>query len=104
TTTHPQPHHYPHSLHDALPIYFIQTPEKVVVINQGGPVIRHIYLNMTHAKDVKPSWYGESVGHYENGDTLVIDTIGISSKSFVEDRKSTRLNSSHGSISYAVFC
>jgi len=23
----------------------------------------------------KPSWYGESVGHYE-GDTLVVDTIG----------------------------
>src|SRR5207245_10014118 len=23
---------------------------------------------------------------------------------FIEDRKSTRLNSSHGSISYAVFC
>jgi len=21
-------------------------------------------LNVTHSKDVKPSWYGESVGHY----------------------------------------
>jgi hypothetical protein len=30
---------------------------------------------------VRPSWYGESVGHYENGDTLVVDTIGISTKS-----------------------
>jgi hypothetical protein len=60
------------------PLYFYQTPEKVVVINQGGPEIRRIYLNATHAKEVKPSWYGESVGHYENGDTLVIDTIGIS--------------------------
>jgi len=26
---------------------------------------------------VKPSWYGESIGHYENGE-LVIDTIGLS--------------------------
>src|SRR5215471_6263709 len=60
------------------PFYFYQMPEKVVVINQGGPEIRRIYLNVTHSKDVKPSWYGESVGHYENGDTLVIDTIGIS--------------------------
>jgi hypothetical protein len=25
---------------------------------------------------VIPSWYGDSVGHYE-GDTLVIDTVGI---------------------------
>jgi len=31
-----------------------------------------------------PSWYGESVGHYENGNTLVIDTIGISGKSFAD--------------------
>jgi len=77
------------------PFYFIQTPEKVVVINQGGPVIRHIYLNMTHAKDVKPSWYGESVGHYENGDTLVIDTIGISSKSFVDNYRTPHTDQLH---------
>jgi len=37
------------------PFYFYQTPEKVVVINQGGPEIRHIYLNVTHSKNVKPS-------------------------------------------------
>src|SRR6266704_6353956 len=61
--------------------YFYQTPDKVVVINQGGPEIRRIYLNVVHSKDLRPSWYGESVGHYENGDTLVIDTIGISAKS-----------------------
>jgi hypothetical protein len=67
------------------PFYFYQTPEKVVVIAQNGPEVRHIYLNVTHSQDVKPSWYGESVGHYENGDTLVIDTIGISAKSFVDN-------------------
>ena len=33
--------------------------------------IRRVYLNVPHSKDVKPSWYGESVGHYE-GDTLVV--------------------------------
>src|SRR5207245_10795602 len=31
-------------------------------------------------------------------------TSGSSFASFLLDRKSTRLNSSHGSISYAVFC
>jgi hypothetical protein len=77
------------------PFYFIQTPEKVVVINQGGPVIRHIYLNVTHSKDVKPSWYGESVGHYENGDTLVIDTIGISSKSFIDNYRTPHTDQLH---------
>ena len=77
------------------PFYFYQTPDKVVVINQGGPEIRHVYLNVTHSKDVKPSWYGESVGHYENGDTLVIDTVGISPKSFVDNYSTPHTDQLH---------
>jgi hypothetical protein len=77
------------------PFYFYQTPEKVVVINQGGPEIRRIYLNTTHSKDVKPSWYGESVGHYENGDTLVIDTIGISPKSYLDNYRTPHTDQLH---------
>src|SRR5207245_4409711 len=34
----------------------------------------------------------------------VISTAGHVSPETLQDRKSTRLNSSHGSISYAVFC
>ena len=37
---------------------------------------RQIRLNEPHPARVTPSWYGDSVGHYE-GDTLVIDTVGI---------------------------
>jgi hypothetical protein len=77
------------------PFYFYQTPDKVVVINQGGPEIRRIYLDVTHSKDVKPSWYGESVGHYENGDTLVIDTIGISPKSYVDNYRTPHTDELH---------
>jgi hypothetical protein len=77
------------------PFYFYQMPDKVVVLNQGGPEIRHIYLNVSHSKDVKPSWYGESVGHYENGDTLVIDTIGISPKSFVDNYRTPHSDQLH---------
>jgi hypothetical protein len=77
------------------PFYFYQTPQKVVVINQGGPEIRRIYLDVTHSKDVKPSWYGESVGHYENGDTLVIDTIGISPKSYVDNYRTPHTDELH---------
>jgi hypothetical protein len=77
------------------PFYFYQTPEKVVVINQGGPEIRRIYLDVSHSKNVKPSWYGESVGHYENGDTLVIDTIGISPKSYVDNYRTPHTDELH---------
>jgi hypothetical protein len=38
--------------------------------------VRHVYMNRTHPEQVTPSWYGDSVGHYE-GDTLVTDTVGI---------------------------
>jgi hypothetical protein len=64
-------------------LYFIQTPKEVVVFWGADPQIRHIYLNVPHSKNPTPSWYGESVGHYE-GDTLVVDTIGQNTKSSVD--------------------
>ena len=69
----------------AEPFYFLQRTNEIVVINPGGPEIRHIYLDVPHSKTIKPSWYGESVGHYEGGDTLVIDTIGLNDKTFVDN-------------------
>jgi hypothetical protein len=77
------------------PFYFYQMPDKVVVIVQNGPEVRHVYLNTTHSKHVKPSWYGESVGHYENGDTLVIDTVGISPKSFIDNYSTPHTDQLH---------
>ena len=77
------------------PFYFYETPEKIVVINQGGPEIRHIYMNVPHSKNVKPSWYGESVGHYENGDTLVIDTIGQNDKTFTDNYRTPHTDQIH---------
>jgi len=38
--------------------------------------LRNVRMNAQHPRTLKPSWYGDSVGHYE-GDTLIIDTIGI---------------------------
>jgi hypothetical protein len=35
-----------------------------------------VRLNARHPAKVTPTWYGDSVGHYE-GDTLVIDTVGM---------------------------
>jgi hypothetical protein len=57
----------------------IQTPTMVVLLYNNNDQIRYIYLNQPHSKNVRPSWFGESVGHYE-GDTLVVDTIGLSGK------------------------
>ena len=58
---------------DAL--QFIQTKDRVMIIHQRDQQVRWVWLNRGHSANPKPSWYGESVGHYE-GDTLVVDTIG----------------------------
>ena len=71
-------------LYPQQPVYFVQTPKEVVMIWQGDHQVRHVYLNTPHSKNLKPSWYGESVGHYEDG-TLVVDTIAISEKSLVDN-------------------
>jgi len=65
------------------PMYIAQTPAKVTFLYQSDHQVRHIYMNVPHSKTVKPSWYGESVGRYE-GDTLVVDTIGITTKVAVD--------------------
>ena len=66
------------------PIHILQTPTHVTMINEGGPEVRRIWLNVPHAVNPKPTWYGDSVGHYEGGDTLVVDTIGLTTKTFVD--------------------
>jgi len=67
------------------PVYFVQGHDEVLIVNEGDAQVRHIYLNASHTKKPKPSWYGESIGHYEGNDTLVVDTIGISDKTFVDN-------------------
>jgi hypothetical protein len=59
------------------PLYFVQTPKEVWMIWERDQWVRRISLTQQHSEVVKPSWYGESIGHYENGE-LVVDTIGLS--------------------------
>lgn len=54
----------------------IQEPDKVTILYPFDHQFRQVHLNQPHPAPVSPSWYGDSVGHYE-GDTLVVDTIGI---------------------------
>ena len=60
------------------PVYFIQNPKQVWMIWQRDHLVRRIYLTDKHSEHLTPSWFGESIGHYENGDTLVVDTVGLS--------------------------
>jgi hypothetical protein len=50
--------------------------DHITIIYDQDHEVRRVRMNQQHPKNVKPSWYGDSVGHYE-GDTLVVDTVGI---------------------------
>jgi hypothetical protein len=65
------------------PLYFVQTPKQLRIISPSNQQVRRVAMDVPHSANPKPSWYGESVGHYE-GDTLVIDTIGLSSKAVLD--------------------
>jgi hypothetical protein len=56
-------------------IQIFQQPDRITIIYEQDHEVRHVRLNESHSADMKPSWYGDSVAHYE-GDTLVIDTVG----------------------------
>jgi hypothetical protein len=68
----------------AEPFYFIQTPKEVWMIWQRDHMVRRIYMSDRHSY-AKPSWFGESIGRYESDGTLVVDTIGLSTRnSFID--------------------
>jgi len=54
----------------------LQQADKITILYWYDHEVRHVRMNQSHPARVTPSWYGDSVGHYE-GDTLVIDTVGI---------------------------
>jgi len=81
-------------LYGFQPLYFVQTPKEVVMIYSHDQQVRRVYLDIAHSADPKPSWYGESVGHYE-GDTLVVDTIGLNDKTFVDNFRTPHTEKLH---------
>ena len=63
---------------------FIQTPEAVYILHELGPVFQAVWLNAKHPEDPDPQYWGHSIGWYENGDTLVVDTIGLNDRTLLD--------------------
>jgi len=76
------------------PTFIIQTPKLVLLVWRSDSQLRHVYMNVPHTANPKPSWYGESVGHYE-GDTLVVDTIGQNDKTFIDNYRTPHTEQIH---------
>ncbi len=57
-------------------IQVLQQNNRITIIYAEDQQTRRVRLNSEHPARVIPSWYGDSIGHFE-GDTLVVDTVGI---------------------------
>ena len=67
----------------------IQRKDDIVILYTQNAQVRHVWLNSSHPRELRPTPMGHSVGHYE-GDSLVIDTVGISIEPYtVVDRFGT---------------
>ena len=70
------PYPPPFSMSITLQFEILQKKDEVVILSLQDQGIRRVRLNQSHPAQVTPSWYGDSIGHYE-GDTLVVDTVGF---------------------------
>ena len=60
------------------PMEVIQTLRQITIITEAFSEVRRVYFNQPQLpiEEVPPGYYGHSVGRWD-GDTLVVDTVGI---------------------------
>jgi hypothetical protein len=68
------------------PFQMIQLPDRMVILYEGAShMYRVIYMDgRKHSEDPNPTWLGESIGHWEGNDTLVVDTIGFNGRTWLD--------------------
>jgi len=64
---------------------FGQAADAVYIVYEYGVSYRIVRLNSKHPADPDPQWWGDSIGWYENGDTLVVDTVGFNDKTWLDE-------------------
>ena len=60
------------------PVEIVQTPRQITIVTEAFSEVRRVYMNQAQQPidEVPPGYYGHSVGRWD-GETLVIDTVGI---------------------------
>jgi hypothetical protein len=67
-----------------FPMEIVQTPKEVIELFEYDHMVRHIFTDgRKHPDDFTPSYNGHSIGHWE-GETLVVDTIGLNGKTWLD--------------------
>ena len=76
----------------------LQTKDELTIVGEEMHVIRHIYITDHHDPNAKPSYMGDSFGHWE-GNTLVVETTKLKQGGTLVERFTTAPD---GSITDAV--
>lgn len=74
-------------------IGFAQMPDRVIILENFGKVWREVWTdgrplpkNVGHPGGLGPLWYGYSVGHWQGDNVLIVDTVGMDDKTWVDRR------------------
>ncbi|MFI5096077.1 MAG: hypothetical protein ACHQIK_21870 [Candidatus Acidiferrales bacterium] len=79
-----QPPGLPYIYIQLFPVQIIQTPKEIIEMFEYDHTVRYIFTDgRKHPDDVQPTYNGHSIGHWE-GDTLVVDTVGLNGKNWLD--------------------
>ncbi|MEI9890617.1 MAG: hypothetical protein WDN45_08480 [Caulobacteraceae bacterium] len=93
-SSHCWPHGTPRVMNSPYPLQIFQTPQEVIIAHEVAHNTRFIHMQREHPAQIKTSFMGDSVGHWE-GDTLVIDTLGVDDRTWIDEQGIIHSNKLH---------
>jgi len=74
----------PRTMLQPFPWEVVQAPDRIVIIYEYQAIPRQIFMDgRGHPGDLEPTYMGHSIGKFE-GDTLIIDTVGLNDKTWLD--------------------
>ena len=73
-----------HRVFSAAALRSFRPPDRVFMFFERDHAWRQIWTDgRSHPKDLAPTWMGDSIGKWD-GDTFVVDTVGLTEKSWLD--------------------
>ena len=83
-SVHCLPTGYVRTTNAPFPLEIVQRPGRIIFLYEINNNFHIVFTDgREHPKDWEPTWAGHSVGKWD-GDTLVVDTVGLTDKSWLD--------------------
>ena len=92
--TNCSPHGVPRIMGAPFPMKIVQTKDEVLMLHEAHHLLRIVYMNEEHPKDLDPTYLGHSVGHWE-GANLIVDTVALNTKTVIDRNGITHSDALH---------